>query len=186
LGLPRQRLDAASHKLPRALLANAVAHRSGLECAGSRLRPHILARAAGEGREKLIRLDRAKARALHAGLDRARRRLDNHAKLLSALGYHNVLARGFTLIRNDEGATVRNAAAVQPGAALDIEFADGHIGAHADPRRDKERERPEKPVKEPPIKEPPVKEPPVKEPPVKEPPVKEPPRKPDEKQGSLL
>jgi exodeoxyribonuclease VII large subunit len=181
LGLPRQRLDAASHKLPRALLANAVAHRSGLERAGSRLRPHILARAAGEGREKLIRLDRAKARALHAGLDRSRRRLDNQAKLLSTLGYHNVLARGFALIRNDEGAMVRSAAAVQPGAALDIEFADGHIGAHADPRGPKERERPDKPVKEPPGEEPPVKEPPVKEPPVKEPP-----RKPDEKQGSLL
>jgi exodeoxyribonuclease VII large subunit len=197
LGLPRQRLDRAGEKLASALRANAVAHRSGLERAGSRLRPHILARAAGEGREKLIRLDRAKARALHAGLDRSRRRLDNQAKLLSTLGYHNVLARGFALIRNDEGAMVRSAAAVLPGAALDIEFADGHIGVHADPRGPRERERPDKPVKEPPGEEPPVKEPPVNEPPakeppgrdeppVKEPPVKEPPRKPDEKQGSLL
>src|SRR5690606_28567102 len=126
----------------------------------------ILTRAAGEGREKLIRLDRTKARALHAGLDRARRRLDNQAKLLATLGYHNVLARGFALIRNEEGAMVRSAAAVQPGAALDIEFADGHIGAHADPRGAKERERAEKLVKEPPVKEPR--------------------RKPDEKQGSLL
>ncbi len=134
LGLPRQRLDAASHKLPRALLANAVAHRTGLDRAGSRLRPHLVARAASQGRDKLIRLDRAKARSLHTLVDRARRRLDGQAKLLSTLGYHNVLARGFTLVRAADGTMLRYASEVTPGAALDIQFADGHVDAHADPR----------------------------------------------------
>jgi exodeoxyribonuclease VII large subunit len=133
LALPRQRLDNASHKLPRALLANAVAHRSGLERAGSRLRPHLVARAAVEGRQKLIRLSRARARALHGLLERSKSRLDGQAKLLSTLGYHNVLARGFTLVRDADGAMLRRAADVKPGASLDIEFADGHVGAHADP-----------------------------------------------------
>ncbi len=32
---------------------------------------------------------------------------------------------------------LRRAADVKPGAALDIEFADGHVGAHADPRERK-------------------------------------------------
>jgi exodeoxyribonuclease VII large subunit len=45
-----------------------------------------------------------------------------------------VLARGFTLVRGADGAMLRRASDVKPGAALDIEFADGHIGAHADPR----------------------------------------------------
>jgi len=157
LGLPRQRLDTTSHKLPRALLANARVHRSQMERAGARLRPHILERTASAGRDKLIRLDRACGRALHTALDRARRRLDGQAKLLSTLDYHNVLARGFALVRDAEGGMVRSAAAVKPGAALDIEFADGHIGAHADPRGSKA-----------------------------EAPTKEPRRKPDEKQGSLL
>jgi exodeoxyribonuclease VII large subunit len=43
-----------------------------------------------------------------------------------------VLARGFALVRSADGAMLRRAAEVKPGAALDIEFADGHIGAHAD------------------------------------------------------
>ena len=32
---------------------------------------------------------------------------------------------------------LRRAAEVKPGAALDIEFADGHVGAHADARERK-------------------------------------------------
>jgi len=134
LGLPRQRLDTASGRLPRALLANAVAHRTGLDRAGSRLRPHLVARAASQGRDRLIRLDRARGRSLHTLMDRARRRLDGQAKLLSTLGYHNVLARGFALVRAADGTMLRYASEVKPGAALDIEFADGHVDAHADPR----------------------------------------------------
>jgi exodeoxyribonuclease VII large subunit len=157
LGLPRQRLDAASHKLPRALLANARVHRSQMERAGARLRPHILERTARTGHDKLIQLDRRRGRALHTALDRARHRLDGQSKLLATLGYHNVLARGFALVRNAEGAMVRSATAVKPGAALDIEFADGHIEAHADQNGQ-----------------------------TTEAPSKTPRRKPDEKQGSLL
>lgn len=109
------------------------------------------------GRDKLIHIDRRRSRAIHLDLDRARRRLDNQEKLLSTLGYHNVLARGFALVRDDKGAMVRSAAAVKPGEALDIEFADGHIEARADARGSKTEES-----------------------------AKAPRRKPDEKQGSLL
>ena len=145
LELPRQRLDSASGRLPRALLASARAHRGALERCAARLRPHIVARAATSGRERLIRLDRSRERAASAMIERARRKLDEQAKLLGTLGYHNVLARGFTLVRDASGAMLRRASEVKPGAALDIEFADGHIGAHADPRGHK----PEAQTKEP-------------------------------------
>ncbi len=133
LDLPRQRFDHASGRLPRALLANARAHHTWFERTGSRLRPHIVARAALQGRERLIRLDRSGQRAVAAMIERSRRRLDGQAKLLTTLGYHNVLARGFALVRDADGAMVRRASAVRPDAALDIEFADGHVGARADP-----------------------------------------------------
>jgi len=143
LSLPRQRFDGASARLPRALLANAVAHRSGLERCASRLRPHLVARAAIQGRERLARLDRAQGRSLAALMERSHRRLDGQAKLLSTLGYHNVLARGFTLVRGADGTMLRRATEVRPGAALDIEFADGHVGAHADPRERKSEPKPD-------------------------------------------
>jgi exodeoxyribonuclease VII large subunit len=138
LALPRQRFDAASGRLPRALLANAVAHRAALERCASRLRPHLVTRAALAGREHLTRLDRARQRSLRALLDRRSQRLGAQGKLLEALGYHNVLARGFTLVRAADGTMLCRAEEVRPGAALDIEFADGHVAAHADPRERRE------------------------------------------------
>ena len=132
LDLPRQRFDTASARLKRALIANARAHRNGLERSAARLRPHILTRAAHSGRDRLSRLDRARARAAQALFARSRARLEGQAKLLGTLSYQNVLARGFALVRVADGTMLRRAVAVKPGAALDIEFADGHIGAHAD------------------------------------------------------
>ena len=140
LDLPRQRFDSASARLPRALLANARAHHSRFERGASRLRPHIVARAAAAGRDRLIRLDRSGEHAVAAMLARSRSRIDGQAKLLQSLGYHNVLARGFSLVRDVDGAMVRHASEVTGGAALDIEFADGHVSAHADSRERKEAE----------------------------------------------
>jgi exodeoxyribonuclease VII large subunit len=84
-------------------------------------------------------------------IERARRKLDGQAKLLSTLSYQNVLARGFTLVRGADGAMLRRVSEVKPGAALDIEFADGHIGAHADlrARTDLRARKPEASAKEP-------------------------------------
>jgi exodeoxyribonuclease VII large subunit len=132
LDLPRQRFDTASARLKRALIANARVHRNWLERAAARLRPQVVARAALAGRERLIRLDRSGARSIATFLDRSRARLDGQAKLLGTLGHRSVLARGFALVRSSDGAMLRRAAEVQPGAALDIEFADGHVQAHAD------------------------------------------------------
>jgi exodeoxyribonuclease VII large subunit len=132
LDLPRQRFDNASGRLPRALSANARAHRGAFERCAARLRPHIVARTAKSAADRLIRLDRAQVRSVDALLVRSRAKLDNQAKLLQTLGYHHVLARGFALVRGADGAMLRRAAEVRPGAALDLEFADGHVGARAD------------------------------------------------------
>jgi exodeoxyribonuclease VII large subunit len=146
LALPRQRLDGTGARLGRALLANAREHRAGLAREAGRLRPHLVARVARAGRDRLVRLDRARQRAIAASLGVAKSRLDAQAQLLNSFGYHNVLARGFTLVRAADGRMLRRAAEVPPGAALDIEFADGHVSAHADdaartPARDGDQPR---------------------------------------------
>jgi exodeoxyribonuclease VII large subunit len=63
---------------------------------------------------------------------RSRERLDARTQLLNSLGYHNVLARGFTLTRDSEGRMLRRASEVSAGQHLDIEFADGHVPARAE------------------------------------------------------
>jgi exodeoxyribonuclease VII large subunit len=132
LDLPRQRFDLTSGRLKRALHANGRVHRGDFERSAFRLRPQSVARAALAGRDRLTRLDRARSRSLGALVARSRAKLDAQGKLLVTLGYHNVLARGFALVRTSDGAMLRRASEVRPGAALDIEFADGHVAAHAD------------------------------------------------------
>jgi exodeoxyribonuclease VII large subunit len=71
-------------------------------------------------------------RAIAALIERRYARLDRSEQLLEALSYHGVLARGFALVRSERGEPVRKAAAVLPAMRLDIEFADGRVGATAD------------------------------------------------------
>ena len=54
LALPRQRFDGVSARLGRALHANAHAHRVALARSATRLRPHLVARAAQGKRERLV------------------------------------------------------------------------------------------------------------------------------------
>ena len=83
-------------------------------------------------RERVLRLaDRAR-RALVTSTQRLQARVAHSGQLLSALSYRSVLARGFALVRDGAGHPVHSATSVRPGARLDVEFADGRIGATAD------------------------------------------------------
>jgi exodeoxyribonuclease VII large subunit len=144
LALPRQRFDGAAARLPRALRANAHAHRVGLERSASRLGPHLLRSASRTGRHRLIALDRSGARALSSLVARSRQRLDTRTQLLASLGHHNVLARGFTLVRDAEGRMVRRAAEVGAHERLDIEFTDGHVSVEAEGRDRKQGASPKR------------------------------------------
>ena len=58
-----------------------------------------------------------------------RRQLDGSTKLLGSLSYQSVLQRGFALVRDSAGRTVRSIAQAPAGARLSIEVADGRIAA---------------------------------------------------------
>jgi exodeoxyribonuclease VII large subunit len=82
--------------------------------------------------ERLADLFARAPRAVDLILRRRADRLERAAKLLTALSYQGVLARGFALVRDAAGKPLRSAAAVASGTALTIEFADGRIGARAE------------------------------------------------------
>ena len=68
-------------------------------------------------------------------MQRQQARIAHSGQLLAALSYKSVLTRGFALVRDERGHAVRAAAAVGPGARLDLEFSDGRVGATADADR---------------------------------------------------
>jgi exodeoxyribonuclease VII large subunit len=92
-----------------------------------------LARHRIEGQRERLALFHARLQpALAAGHARRTARLAGLAQLLGSLGYRNVLARGFALVRDADGHPLRAAAQVGDGMRLALEFADGRIGATAD------------------------------------------------------
>jgi len=82
-------------------------------------------------RHRLEALDRRFTQGFAASFAKKQARLSALGQLLGTLGYRQVLARGFALVRDSEGKPLHLAASVADGARLDIEFADGHKPAIA-------------------------------------------------------
>jgi len=131
LAVPRQRLDACASRLPRALRANAQIHHTQLTRTASRLSPRLLSYRIERCKEQAAGLGGRAQRAFRIFRDRRIQRLRSAGQLLAAYSYRGVLARGFALVRDGEGRPLRSAAAVGAGVRLDIEFADGRVGATA-------------------------------------------------------
>ncbi|MGH6674208.1 MAG: exodeoxyribonuclease VII large subunit [Xanthobacteraceae bacterium] len=160
LALPRQRLDHAASRLPRALNANAQIHHVRFSRSGGRLNPALLrtnverrrerydamaqrlraslmANSAAvrtriaRHRERVASFAERAERALGVILDLRTARLDRAGQLLAAFSYRGVLERGFALVRDAGARPLRSAAAVSASMRLDIEFSDGRVGAIA-------------------------------------------------------
>jgi exodeoxyribonuclease VII large subunit len=160
LALPRQRLDYAAARLPRALNANTQSHHVRFSRSGGRLAPQLLRTNVERRRERFAgvaqRLRASLAaniaaartritgqaervatfagragRAIDVILDRRAARLDRAGQLLAAFSYRGVLERGFALVRDSSARPLHAAAAVSAGMRLDIEFSDGRVGAVA-------------------------------------------------------
>jgi exodeoxyribonuclease VII large subunit len=99
-------------------------------------------------RERTLRLAERARRAVATVMQRLDARVAHSGQLLSALSYRGVLARGFALVRDEQGQPVHAAAGIGPGAYLSLEFADGRVGATADADRPVAT-RPVKPAGEP-------------------------------------
>jgi exodeoxyribonuclease VII large subunit len=114
------------------LAAGAARHRVRLERAGSRLAPQMLNNRIVRGAERAAALQARLRQGVQTALGARRRYLEACAKLLGSLSYQGVLRRGFALVRDAEGNSVRSVRQVAPGVRLDIELADGHVPARAE------------------------------------------------------
>ena len=124
-----QRVDDAQERLRAALrtqLASRERKRRALEdkLQYFDLRPRF--------RRDRARLNDASARAealLFAALSRARQRFERASAKLDQLNPRLVLSRGYSIVLNDRGEIVREAAATSPGADLRLLFAKDSLTA---------------------------------------------------------
>jgi exodeoxyribonuclease VII large subunit len=138
LAQARQRLTVSGERIAlstRSLLRNRSDRFNGLaiRLKASRLsNAQAQRQAIARDRERTLRLAERARRALATSTQRLSARVAHSGKLLSALSYRGVLARGFALVRNDAGHPLHASADVGPGARMSIEFADGRVGVTAD------------------------------------------------------
>ena len=132
MAIARQRLDAATARLPHALRANVQRHGLALAQTAGRLSLGTMRTSLVDAARRLKELHKRSARSLDVLVARRRDRLQAEAKLLASLSYKNVLARGYAVVRGQEGVALPLASAVKPGARLAIEFSDGTVAATAD------------------------------------------------------
>jgi exodeoxyribonuclease VII large subunit len=137
----RHRLTVSGERMThsaRALMRNRRDRFAGLEI---RLKASKLSNAQAQrqaiarDRERVARLAERARRALATTTQRLQARVAHTGQLLGALSYRSVLTRGFALVRDERGHAVHAAAAIGPGARLDLEFADGRVAATADTDR---------------------------------------------------
>ena len=133
LAIARQRLDSTTARLPASLRSNLQRHNIALARSAGRLSLNTMQNRLAESRRRVPDLAARSNRALRQLLARRKDRFLAEAKLLQAMSYKSVLARGFAVVRDAAGKPVRAAVLVQPGAALAIEFADGDVKVQAIP-----------------------------------------------------
>ncbi len=151
LSQKRQRLDIAAARLPAGLRSNARTFenrlanaRHRLERASPRLRvAEARARLAAVGerpaqalrsiaarqRQSLAFLDRRLTTEFAAAVRERRTRLDNLWQLARSLGHHEVLARGYVIVRDAEGRPLHSGEGLAAGDRVSLEFRDRRIGA---------------------------------------------------------
>jgi exodeoxyribonuclease VII large subunit len=137
----KQRLTVSGQRMThsaRSLLQNRRDRYAGLAV---RLKASKLSNAQAQrqsiarDRERAQRLAERARRALTMTMQRMQARVAHSGQLLAALSYRSVLTRGFALVRDAHGLPLHAAASIGPGAGLELEFADGRVGATADADR---------------------------------------------------
>jgi exodeoxyribonuclease VII large subunit len=91
----------------------------------------LLARRRGEQAAAVGRLVARMMRAYDERLRARRAQLISAGQLLGAMSYRGVLSRGFALVRNETQRPLWRAEEIRQAQRLEIEFADGKIGAIA-------------------------------------------------------
>jgi exodeoxyribonuclease VII large subunit len=77
-------------------------------------------------------------------LDPRRMRLDKAGSLLEAYSYQGVLARGYALVQDAEGAVVRSSKGLQAGQTVTLTFEDGERAASIDGSTPLKKKQPKK------------------------------------------
>jgi exodeoxyribonuclease VII large subunit len=129
LGAARQRLDDRAERIVISFKNFDITQHRKLDALAGRLihpREYLLRR-----RNDVALLAQRLGAPVPNRLRDSGTRLEGLGGRLGAVSYEAVLARGFALVTNAKGVAVQSAAAVAPGAMLNVRFTDGDVSVKA-------------------------------------------------------
>jgi exodeoxyribonuclease VII large subunit len=129
----RERLAQYARRLRVASAGTANLRRVHLQALAPRLR-RALPDVAAEQRD-LERITQRMSAALHRGLERGERQLGALRNSLGHLDPTQVLARGYSIVRDTDGRVRRSSAGLAAGQSLDVTFSEGGAGVTVDTPR---------------------------------------------------
>lgn len=125
----RDRLAALSRHAQDALSRLAGTRRSRFERSAGRLSIEAVRYRLIRSTERLAACRTRVEQAYRARVTNERAHLSGVSKLLVSFSYQGVLERGFALLRDTDGRTIRSVAGVSAGAPVQVELADGCLDA---------------------------------------------------------
>lgn len=154
LEMRSQRLDDLGDRLGRAVYTGLRDRSARLDRLKAGLQPRMLTKDIRLADERVEGLSRRLARISQQAMQERQSRLTALDRMLDSLSWERVLDRGYAVIRNEAGAVLSDAAAIEPGTMLDIQLRDGHRKAEivADDAVGAARPR-KKPVSEKPVQD---------------------------------
>jgi exodeoxyribonuclease VII large subunit len=127
-----RQLAEARRRLAPAMLRQFIERHQRLDALAPRLRGPVLRQSLERDRRHFDTVEQRFLPAASRFVADRSRRLEAIGKLLNSLSYRGVLARGFSIVTDQDGTLIRSAAVVASGQPIGIEFADGSVAAHVD------------------------------------------------------
>ena len=121
--------DPQAQRLASATVRLVERKRAQLDAIGPKLSPNALRAELRHGQSQLGPLATRLYASMLQGLSLRGAALAQAGKLLDALSYRSVLARGYAVIKDADGQLIHERAGLLPGTPVAIEFGDGEVGA---------------------------------------------------------
>ncbi len=129
LQIASQRLDDWGERLQGILPAFLARKEQQLVMLTNHLKPQALQLEINKKQERLMELQSRLQVAAGRNIGMRSEKLSNLASLLESVNYKKILARGFALVKNQQGNLVTTAAQAKNSESLNIIFSDGEITA---------------------------------------------------------
>ena len=129
LSKAKDRLDHVARRAGAGLGRVTSVRRTRLERLSGRWTPELVRGRLSRAGERVQALSERARRAIGHGLSQRQRLIEGAAKMLGSLSYQSVLQRGYAVVRDGNGQTVRSTEQVNAGAVLSVEVADGRFSA---------------------------------------------------------